>query len=74
MRVGTNGQKQSLLMETKVPDLRTEQLITLLAQLDEMIRQARELSGHIKTQLDARRNPIKPALNWGKSSQRTRAT
>ena len=55
-----NGRKQV----TEMPDLTTDQLATLLAQLDDMIRQAHELSDHIKTQIDARRDPSKPAGNW----------
>jgi hypothetical protein len=47
-----------------LPDLTTEQLSTLLAELDEAIRQARELSDHIKTRLDERRDANKSATNW----------
>ena len=57
-----------------MPDLTTDQLAALLAQLDEMIRQARELSDQVKTRLDARRDPSKPAANWADRPRRTRST
>jgi hypothetical protein len=58
-----------------LPDLTTEQLSTLLAELDEAIRQARELSDHIKTRLDERRDANMSATNWDRrkhSEQRKR--
>ena len=41
-----------------------DELQAMLAKLDEVMRQAQEMSEQIKTRFDDRRSPDKPAANW----------
>lgn len=41
-----------------------DELKAMLAKLDDVMRQAQEMSKQIKIRLDDRRSPDKPAANW----------
>ena len=41
-----------------------DELQAMLAKLDDVMRQAQEMSEQIKTRFDDRRSPDKPAANW----------
>jgi hypothetical protein len=47
-----------------VTDLTTEQLQSLLAKLDEMIRQAQDLSVQLRSRMDNRRSIDQLANDW----------
>jgi hypothetical protein len=49
--------------------LTDDELKALLAKLDDVTRQAQELSAQIRARLDDRRSPDKPAANWDGRNQ-----
>lgn len=54
-----------------MPELTPEQLTTLLAQLDEVVRQARELSAQIKAKMTDERQRDHIAADWSNRRQRS---
>lgn len=50
--------------------LTDDELKAMLAKLDDVMRQAQEMSQQIKIRLDDRRSPDKPAANWGDDRNR----
>jgi hypothetical protein len=54
--------------------LTDDELRSILAKLDDVMRQAQEMSEQVKTRLDDRRNPDKSATNWDRRNHPERRT
>jgi len=49
--------------------LTDDELKSILTTLDDVMRQAQEMSAQIRTKLDERRSPDKRAANWDRRNQ-----